>query len=416
MNYNSEQLAVIQSLEPNILVRASAGSGKTTVLLGAIAEYRRTHPNARIDAITFTRAAANELASRLQTMGIGNVNVSTIHVWAYRYLCDYAALYRFNLAILSADDIRNILSEIMAQSRRRYFTLDEVYRFVIENVCYPDLSDNKRTILNSYENKYIHYKRENNLYDFTDYPLYLFHILKEYDEYIYKTDALFVDEVQDVDEEQSQIFSRVNCEKKFFIGDEKQMIYGFRGASREIFEKLGASDDFTTYTLYNNYRSFQEIADYAMTFYDTALAATLEERKINISNVTKATTSDIDCLRGLGGEVMVVNPFGEGYLNNEYYSDALKYIQKFMLYRPQILCRTNKEVVQIRNMGYFAASTIHQAKGLEYDNVVVVDHLIKNPDDCNVGYVALSRAKNRLLVCSLPVLLQFVTHSDHLFI
>ena len=63
-----------------------------------------------------------------------------------------------------------------------------------------------------------------------------------------------------------------------------------------------------------------------------------------------------------------------------------------------ILCRTNKQVKQIKELGYFNADTIHQAKGLEYDDVIVLDTTISSTEDLNIAYVAMTRAKNRLLI------------------
>ena len=82
-----------------------------------------------------------------------------------------------------------------------------------------DITDNYRRTLNALESRYIHYKRDNGLYDFTDYPLYLFNVLETFDESINIIDALFVDEFQDVDEVQLEIFKRVNASKKFYVGD-----------------------------------------------------------------------------------------------------------------------------------------------------------------------------------------------------
>ena len=63
-----------------------------------------------------------------------------------------------------------------------------------------------------------------------------------------------------------------------------------------------------------------------------------------------------------------------------------------------ILCRTNKQVKYLTDAGYFEASTVHQAKGLEYDNVLVIDSTISSLEDLNIAYVALTRARNRLFV------------------
>ena len=64
----------------NILLRAPAGSGKTTSLINAIAAYRYEYMNDRICAITYTRAARAEMEERLKEMGINDVEVTTIHV------------------------------------------------------------------------------------------------------------------------------------------------------------------------------------------------------------------------------------------------------------------------------------------------------------------------------------------------
>lgn len=74
-------------------------------------------------------------------------------------------------------------------------------------------------------------------------------------------------------------------------------------------------------------------------------------------------------------------------------------IADIMAHEPQVLCRTNKEVRAILELSYCKVSTVHQAKGLEYDYVVVVDTDINSMEDLNIVYVALTRAKNGLLVC-----------------
>ena len=71
---------IYESENKNIVIKAPAGSGKTSSLLTAIADYRYKYLNDRICAITYTRAARAEMESRLQELGIFDVEVSTIHV------------------------------------------------------------------------------------------------------------------------------------------------------------------------------------------------------------------------------------------------------------------------------------------------------------------------------------------------
>lgn len=63
-----------------------------------------------------------------------------------------------------------------------------------------------------------------------------------------------------------------------------------------------------------------------------------------------------------------------------------------------ILCRTNKQVKFINDLGYFNVSTIHQAKGLEYKSVIAIDTTINSVEDLNVAYVAMTRAEDELFI------------------
>ena len=79
-NLDASQLKAVTSKKENILLRAPAGSGKTTSLINAIAAYRYDYAMDRICAITYTRAAKAEMEQRLKDMGINDVEVTTIHV------------------------------------------------------------------------------------------------------------------------------------------------------------------------------------------------------------------------------------------------------------------------------------------------------------------------------------------------
>ena len=65
---------------------------------------------------------------------------------------------------------------------------------------------------------------------------------------------------------------------------------------------------------------------------------------------------------------------------------------------PMILCRTNKQVKAIKDMGYFNVDTVHQAKGLEYKSVIAIDATIGSTEDLNIAYVAMTRAEDSLMV------------------
>lgn len=159
--------------------------------------------------------------------------------------------------------IKEVLKELMA-THPTQVKVEILYSYISGNKK-MDVTDNYLRTLDALNKKYITFKRTNELYDFTDYPLYLLNKMREYGERISNVNALFVDELQDVDEEQFELFKLVDSSKKFFIGDPRQSIYIFRGADMSIFKKL---DNFGFKTLTVNYRSYQEITDYATTCYD----------------------------------------------------------------------------------------------------------------------------------------------------
>ena len=128
------------------------------------------------------------------------------------------------------------------------------------------------------------------------------------------------------------------------------------------------------------------------------------DHKLFFPSIDFADESSIICNRGYGGTVSIIDPFGNGkHIKNKvnYYMDTKRQkevFDEFIKTNPMILCRTNKQVKAIQEFGYSNVSTVHQAKGLEYDNVIVIDTTIRNMEDLNIAYVALTRARDNMLV------------------
>ena len=394
------QREAAESEADKVVIRAPAGSGKTSTLIAAVSAYRYNNLNDRICAITYTRAARAEMETRLRELGVTDVDVTTIHVWARERLKELSIKYDFKIRIMEEPQIKVILTELtnkyLLTSRVKSVNINILYSYITGSKK-MDISENYRRTLNAIEQRYINYKRDNNLYDFTDYPLYLYNVLMAYNETIKGIDALFVDEFQDVDSIQLAIFKLVNAKKKFFIGDLAQSIFQFRGADGAVFSKL---DDFEVFELKYNYRSLQEIIDYATTVYlNLSEKASLNE-ECYISEIMYSHESAIQCARGDGGEVYVVNPYGRNvrFGNCHRPQKTGDLLNDFMKTDPMILCRTNKQVKAIKDMGYFNVDTVHQAKGLEYKSVIAIDATIGSTEDLNIAYVAMTRAEDSLMV------------------
>lgn len=414
--------SVVNEDEQNVVIQANAGSGKTLTLTMAIGNYRYEYINDSIVAITFTRAAKAEMEDRLHQMGIYDVDVATIHAWAKTRLDKFAKQYNIELAIIQEPEIKKILKEkIVPEYLRthrsiRTINVEILYSF-IAGAKNMDVSDNYKKTLMALEERYKAYKKENGLYDFGDYPKYLLDIMLLYDEYIYDIDALFVDEFQDVDPDQFDVFTRVDTKKKFYIGDLKQSIYQFRGADGEVFDKL---DGFKEYNLQYNYRSYQAIIDFATEFYIDAREEIESGGEMSIIDFapTGKNSGLVTCSRGNGGEIYVITEdLWTGNFLCDKYTEELSCLAEpqqtfkyFMSLKPQVLCRTNKQVRELCASG-LDATTIHQAKGLEYKNVLVVDFTIGTEEDLNIAYVGLTRAEDKLMIVNYKTLLELLQNN-----
>jgi DNA helicase-2/ATP-dependent DNA helicase PcrA len=402
MNYNEKQLQAINAKEANIIITAPPGSGKTASIVGAIEKYSSEHPMDKIVAITFTRKAAAELQNRVAAL---NTEISTIHSWSYRQLQILAGKYDFVIRLLDDDSIKDLLKRMCVARKQPYINQFQLFSFVMGNYN-VDVDEKLKHTFELIRRQYIKFKRENNLYDFTDLPQYLLDMLIQHEESINDIDALFVDEFQDVDSTQLKIFDYVFAKKKVYIGDRKQSIYIFRGASEEAFDELIG---FTDYVLDTNYRSYQEIMDYADTINRLAadaLEAGLDYEFIAGYGIEDNYYSEVTCDRGYGGSVYRINDIGScvEVIEDKPYSDVLLIKSLMKDKKTQILCRTNKQVKKIQSFGIDNVSTIHQAKGLEFDNVIMTDFLIDTEEERNVAYVGMTRAKNTLCLIKFEVL------------
>lgn len=124
----------------------------------------------------------------------------------------------------------------------RYFSLDETQikdnMLKTAQLCYQIYK-----LLCLFEEKLIAEKKSRCIVDFNDLEQMTYKLLYKDGlptsfarEQALRYDEIYIDEYQDVNELQDKIFSAVsNDYNRFMVGDIKQSIYGFRGASPEIF-------------------------------------------------------------------------------------------------------------------------------------------------------------------------------------
>ena len=400
--YNKEQIEVIEAPEPYVAVIAPPGSGKSASLIGSVLKYYNEHPNDNITAITFTRKAAGELKSRINH---SDIEVSTIHSWSYRRLNLLGEQYGFKVQLLEEDTIKEILKKLCQLRRHYYLNQFQLYAYVMGNYN-VDVDDNIKKIYRVIYNDYVKFKSKNRLYDFTDLPKYLLDMLKEYEQEIDNIDAFYVDEFQDIDPVQLELFDLIKAKKKFYIMDPDQAIYAFRGSVERVEAKL---PDFKFYNLAVNYRSYQSIIDYATTVRDAANSYGFDEYcAFDFFEVDYSVPSErIVCDRGDGGFVYVIRDVSDAIqvnAPNELCNDTL-IIKRLLADREtQVLCRSNRQVKKLQSLGITNVSTVHQAKGLEYKNVLLANFPITNEEELNICYVGMTRAKDVLCIIDFDTL------------
>uniref|UniRef100_UPI0040253828 UvrD-helicase domain-containing protein n=1 Tax=Candidatus Scatousia sp. TaxID=3085663 RepID=UPI0040253828 len=223
------QESAVKNPNPQLLIVAGPGSGKTTVLTKRLAYmiYEQNVPAEKCLAITFTRKAAQEMRERLSKLlkeKAAGLNIHTFHSLCFSILKE-------NFETLGlAEDFR-----VISKEEKSLYKEDELPENLLE-------FDELITLT---------------LKLFRENPDIL-NIYKDRFKYV------SVDEYQDIDEHQYELIKLLVPPDGniLAIGDPNQAIYGFRGGSAKFF------NNFTTdypnaeiINLKNNYRSTNTIVD-----------------------------------------------------------------------------------------------------------------------------------------------------------
>ena len=123
------------------------------------------------------------------------------------------------------------------------------------------------TVVIETEKEYSQFLVDNNSVALSEYMLHLSKCIadKDFNNHVFRFKYIFIDEFQDTDD--AQISAFVSMQRKlgfnfFIVGDLKQSIYRFRGATMTAFEKMGCnSGKWLSFTLNINYRSDKRLLE-----------------------------------------------------------------------------------------------------------------------------------------------------------
>ncbi len=312
--------------DEHIVVQASAGTGKTKVMIDRIMFLMHMIPDLQMSdiyMITFTNDAANQMNTRLQEMLLsrfhltGNLryfrwleeqsqmNISTIHSFAYSMLKEYGISQSFTRHLkirnfkyerkeLIKDRLEEriqghatIKSQVGLPLYRANALVDQYWEgFAKLGISRSDLEqmnwgypmDKKSaalhqlisSVVGDLDEDYFAVKRQQDAIALNDIMRDLQTVLL--DGQMPQTDIsmkyLFIDEFQDSDLSQIKVAAllvKMMGTKLFVVGDVKQSIYRFRGATDQAFailkrnlQEIGVNE-VRNYILINNYRTAANI-------------------------------------------------------------------------------------------------------------------------------------------------------------
>lgn len=223
----------------NLIVRASAGTGKTHTMVSKIAfDIDHCHTHKGVAAITFTIKAAAEIKGRL-TIDTRNHFIGT------------------NNSFVIEEIIKPFMKDVFGKAYKVDMSTDYSVKVQTYEEGLAKIKDEQ--ILCSYTNS-----KKNFVFQLA---LDILKRSKACQLYLKaKYFKIYVDEYQDCDKDMHELFMYL-CESlkmdTFVVGDEKQSIYMWRGAYPKAFMSIWEREDFSRKFMRDNFRSCQQIQNYS---------------------------------------------------------------------------------------------------------------------------------------------------------
>lgn len=325
---NTEQKKAVDAIEGPVMVVAGPGTGKTQILTLRIANILRVTDTApeNILALTFTEAAATNMRGRLSRF-VGSlayrVNITTFHGFANEIIQDHAEFFPHIIGAQTVSEVEQIRIiekividndfELLKPFGDNFYyvkavrsAIDELKREGVDEKEFeglvkkekvkfekiPDLyyetgahvgkmkgkyKDQQKKLNKNQELSFIYGEYQKELrkqkrYDFADMLVELLRALRKQDDLKLQLQERYqyvlVDEHQDSNNAQNKILEKLmdfhDAPNLFVVGDEKQAIFRFQGASVENFYYFKRQyESAQMITLRQNYRSTQSILSLA---------------------------------------------------------------------------------------------------------------------------------------------------------
>lgn len=452
-----EQREAVMSPARRLLVRATAGSGKTHVLTLRI---QRRIASGDVDedqvlAMTFTRKAGDELRKRLFRAGIRDVRAGTFHKVALQIVTQYREDHNLKPLIVEPSRKRVVAALAAQMKESGELRIDDwqVPRLELEigwalsqgfdGALYAKNARKARrdsplppSQFADVLDRYVGLCRSRGVVDFDLLLAEAIRLLRDEPSirasFRHRNRALFVDETQDMNPQQFSLLREMAGDDPdlFCVGDPNQSIYGFNGANpQQLNEIIKTWPDTVALDLTRNHRSTANIIEVANTLLEEGAAGITPAKDDGAVPMVRGYDTDAEeaqhvalWLSALHHPTTPWKSMAVLARTNTQLEVIVSYLEAADIpferrgpeHSPASDIFSPAEFAQRRleeeQRDAVALSTIHRSKGLEFQIVATIgwaEGLLPNynattpqeiAEEQRLAYVALSRAENSLLI------------------
>jgi superfamily I DNA/RNA helicase len=237
----------------------------------------------------------------------------------------------------------------------------------------------------------------------------LFQLVKKHPECAKPVYCIICDEMQDCNANQFEfIFDILYAEKYFCCYDKRQSIYRWNGAHPEFIDDYAYKKHADIMTLNENYRNADKILNFAKNIIAVA-GWDYRDNSVPMRGVVGSVLTDVEYSPHALARTLseIGENYGEWFVltrTNDQIDEICRHLKAnnvpYDTFKRAEL--DNKELGERMKANTIKVLTIHSAKGLEANNVIVIGSKFYNLEERCISYVAATRARNRLIWTKMP--------------
>lgn len=357
MSLNQEQNEAMLHDNGPMIVLAGPGTGKTSTLAARYERLSKKYKPQDVLAITFTKAAADELKHRLSQkskIDPKSIQASTFHSLSMSLSRMYPSAFSFFSKRKLANDVRTAYLAQEAAGIAKFKEDEPLEKILAIKDSMTDLKDVEDESLVKLIKVYNERLKTAQEYDFSDLIIETLKVLQDNDQLIKSIRAkwpyIMVDEYQDVNKSQAMMTDQlagING-NLWVVGDDDQALYSWRGGDVQLMLNFPKRHDKTKMVnLVTNYRCPPSVL--------RAAGSLIARNRLRFSKTLKANSTGIE------------RPIIQGFANSFQESNKiLMQIEEFLkTYKPTeiaVLARSSSALGPIERI-LSKANINHSLKG-----------------------------------------------------